>query len=209
MQFRPKSFWTPRYVTNRLRLALDQKLNPEAPWWPREAARHLDGMLRHGDRCLEWGSGRSTVWLSARTSTVHSVEHDREWFGRVQELLTSQRLDAGAVELLSTDSADGAEHSPYVRIVDRFGPGEISVFIVDGEHRGKCALAAVPKLATGGIIVVDDAHWFLDHPTHAPHARAGRGPADADWRRFSALVADWRCVWTTDGVTDTAIWVKP
>ena len=136
MQFRPKSFWTPRYVTNRLRLALDQKVNPAAPWWPREAARHLDGMLRHGDRCLEWGSGRSTVWLSARTSKVHSVEHDRDWFGRVQELLTSQRLDAGAVELLTTDSADGAEHSPYVRIVDRFGPGEISVFIVDGELAG-------------------------------------------------------------------------
>ena len=122
MQFRPKSFWTPRYVTNRLRLALDQKCNPDAPWWPREAARHLDGMLRHGDRCLEWGSGRSTVWLSARTSKVHSVEHDRDWFGRVQELLTSQRLDAGAVRAaVRRIPRMAAEHSPYVRIVDRFG----------------------------------------------------------------------------------------
>ncbi len=209
MQFRPKSFWTPRYVTDRLRLALDQKLHPDAPWWPREAARHLDGLLRRGDTCLEWGSGRSTIWLSARTGTVHSVEHDEEWFDRVRDLLRSRRLDAEAVELLSTASENGAEDSPYVRVVDRFDDGEISVFIVDGEHRGKCALAAVSKVRAGGIIVVDDAHWFLDHPTHSPHARVGQGPADADWRQFSDLVADWRCVWTTDGVTDTAIWVKP
>jgi hypothetical protein len=96
-----------------------------------------------------------------------------------------------------------------VRVVDGFADGEITVCIVDGEHRGKCTLAAVPKLAPGGLLLVDDIHWFLDHPTGAPHARTGKGPADEDWRRFGELTADWRRVWTTDGVTDTAIFIKP
>ncbi len=94
-------------------------------------------------------------------------------------------------------------------MIDGFDAGALDVCIVDGVHRGKCALAAVSKLASGGLLVVDDIHWFLDHPTGAPHSRRGKGPADGDWRRFAELVDGWRCVWTTDGVTDTAIWIKP
>ena len=209
MQLRPKSFWTPRYIRDRLILDHDQKRHPDDPWWPREAIRRLDELLRPSDTCLEWGSGRSTVWLSARTRSVHSIEHDPEWFGHVRRQLAGQGLDGGAVRLLSSASATDGEESEYVRVVDEFADGELDVFIVDGEHRGKCALAAVAKLAPGGLLLLDDAHCFLDHPTRAPHARAGQGHADRDWYDFSALVADWRCVWSTDGVTDTAIWVKP
>jgi predicted O-methyltransferase YrrM len=209
LQLRPKSFWTPRYICDRLALAYHQKRYPDAPWWPRDAIRHLGDMLRPTDTCLEWGSGRSTAWLSARTKNVHSIEHDREWFDRVRDQLAAQGLDADAVRLLDAEPGDQAESTPYVRVIDGFGEGEVDVCIVDGAHRGKCALAAVPRLAPGGLLMVDDIHWFLDHPTLAPHSRRGRGPADQDWRQFGELVAGWRCVWTTDGVTDTAIWIKP
>jgi predicted O-methyltransferase YrrM len=209
LQLRPKSFWTPRYIRDRLALAYHQKRFPEAPWWPRGAIAHLDALLRSTDTCLEWGSGRSTAWLSSRTRRVHSIEHDREWFDRVRGQLAAQGVDAGSVRLLETEPRQRPESSPYVRAIDDFGDGEVDVCIVDGEHRGKCALAAAPKLASGGLLVVDDIHWFLDHPTLAPHSRRGKGPADDDWRRFGELVQAWRCVWTTDGVTDTAIWIKP
>jgi predicted O-methyltransferase YrrM len=209
LQLRPKSFWTPRYVRDRLVLAYDQKRHPEAPWWPVETRRRLGEMLRPTDRCLEWGSGRSTAWLSARTAAVHSIEHDPEWFDRVRGQLRAQGLNGDGVTLLSTEPLDRAEESPYVGAIGQFADGEIDVCIVDGEHRGKCALAATSKLAGGGLLLVDDAHWFLDHPTSAPHSRYRKGHADDDWRAFAELVAGWRCVWTTDGVTDNAIWIKP
>ena len=206
MRLRPKSFWTPRYIRDRLALAHHQHREPDAPWWPAEAAARLDDLVRPSDTCLEWGSGRSTAWLSARTARVVSVEHDPEWCERVR----SQLDGAGrAVRLLSTDPVQRPETSPYVRVVDEFADGELDVCIVDGEHRGKCALAAIPKLAPGGLIVIDDVHWFLDHPTHAPHSRRGLGPADVDWGRFAEVVAEWRRIWITDGVTDTAIWITP
>ncbi len=209
MQLRPKRFWTPRYICDRLALAYEQQRKPDEPWWPREAARHLGEMLRRTDTCVEWGSGRSTVWLTARTRRVHSIEHDPDWFARVRDQLRAEGLDPDSVRLLSSRPSGNGADPEYVRAVEQFADGEVDVFIVDGEHRGRCALAAVPKLSHGGLLLVDDAHWFLDHPTHAPHSRAGKGPADEDWRRFQELVADWRCVWSSDGVTDTAIWIKP
>jgi predicted O-methyltransferase YrrM len=209
LQLRPKSFWTPRYIRDRLALAYHQRRSPEAPWWPMDAVAHLDGLLLSTDTCLEWGSGRSTVWLSSRTRRVYSIEHDREWFARVRTLLAAKGVDADSVRLLDAGPEPHADSSPYVRAIDELGDGAVDVCIVDGEQRDDCALAAIPKLTSGGLLLVDDIHWFLDHPTFAPHSRRGRGPANEKWRRFGELVADWRCVWTTDGVTDTAIWIKP
>jgi predicted O-methyltransferase YrrM len=210
MDFRPKPHWTPRYIRDRLTLHYHQTREPELPWWPQEAIKHLSGLLRSSDTCLEWGSGRSTVWLAARTAKVHSIEHDLEWFDRVREGLSAGGADVSAIELLDAGTVTvPPEQTPYVRVVDRFGDDELTVCIVDGEHREQCALAAVPKLARGGLLLVDDAHWFLDRPTHSPHSRTGKGPFSDGWRQFETLVSGWRCVWTTDGVTDTAIWIKP
>ena len=208
MQFRPKSFWTPRYIRDRLALDLHQRRYPELPWWPADAIRHLGDMLLSTDTVLEWGSGRSTAWLVKHAGAVHSIEHDREWYDRVRSQLGALGVP-DAVRLLDDGPESAPDASPYVRVVDEFADGELNVCIVDGAHRGHCALAATERLSPYGLLMVDDIHWFLDHPTGAPHARQGRGPKDAVWREFQQRVANWRVVWTTDGVTDTAIWVKP
>jgi predicted O-methyltransferase YrrM len=210
LDLRPKPHWTPRYIRDRLMLAYEQKRQPDAPWWPVEAIRHMDSLVRPLDTCLEWGSGRSTIWLSARTKQVISIEDNREWFDRVRGLLASAGTDPGAVRLLEADSTP-PDQTPYVRVIDDFADGEIDVCVVDGlaPLRGHCAIAAIPKLAAGGVLLVDDAHWFLDRSTHAPHSRYGKGTFDETWRHFESLVSDWRHIWTTDGVTNTGIWLKP
>jgi len=35
------------------------------------------------------------------------------------------------------------------------------------------------------------------------------GPLDADWAKFGELLANWRMIWTSDGFSDAAIWIKP
>lgn len=209
MRLKPRRFWTPRYLADRVLLAAHQRRHPDLPWWPREAIGHLEDMLRPTDRCLEWGSGRSTAWLAERTASVMSIEHDTEWFDAVSVQLAEHGLPEGSVRLLDAGPVERPEESPYVRVVDEFGDGEIDVCIVDGRYRGKCAVAALPKIARGGLLIVDDANWFLERSTRSPHSRNGRGPRDEDWRHFAEAVRDWRCVWTSDGVTDTAIWIRP
>jgi Methyltransferase domain len=209
LELRPKRFWTPRYIRDRLLVAYDQRRHPTYPWWPRHATRLLDELLRPTDRVLEWGSGRSTVWLRERVHTVRSIEHDPMWFHRVRSQLAAQNAEPDAVHLRDVVPQHNPIDSPYVRAIDEFDDGELSVCIVDGEHRGACALVATAKLASGGLLVVDDAHWFIDHPTRSPGSRHGRGHVAGEWTDFLRLVDSWRSLWATDGVTDTAIWLKP
>jgi predicted O-methyltransferase YrrM len=209
LDLRPKRFWTPRYIRDRLLVAYDQRLHPTLPWWPRHAIRLLDDLLRPTDHVLEWGSGRSTVWLDERVSRVRSIEHDPTWFKRVRDQLAAQNADLEAVQLRHVAPKRNPLDSPYVRAIDEFDDGELSVCIVDGEHRAACALAAAPKLAPGGLLVVDDAHWFIDHPTRSPRSRHGKGHASEGWTEFLRHVGPWRSLWASDGVTDTAIWLKP
>jgi len=86
VRLRPQRFWTPKYVRDRLTLDYYQRRNPDKPC---DAQRHpaARGLLRPSDRMLEWGSGRSTAWLSARVQSIQSIEHDREWYERVRTQL--------------------------------------------------------------------------------------------------------------------------
>ena len=186
-----------------------QRRHPDAPWLSKEAIEMLSDLLHDSDDCLEYGSGTSTAWLGRRVSRIVSAEHDRGWFDRVQGQLRAAGVPTDAVRLLSLDPHARPEESPYVRLVDEFADGELTVCLVDGEHRTACMREAIPKLASGGLLVLDDAHGVLDHPTFSPHSRAGLGPLDGEWSALVTQLRDWRMLWASDGYSDAAIWIKP
>jgi predicted O-methyltransferase YrrM len=186
-----------------------QRVNPGVPWMPRRANEILEGMLRPTDRCLEWGSGDSTTWLRARCASILSVEHDPTWYQRVRGELAQQGYDPDSVRLLSMEPGYRPEETPYVRAVDAFGEDEVDVCFVDGEHRPTCIFEVIPKLTSGGLLVVDDVHGYLDHPSHCVHSREGQGHLGESWGNVLARLAGWRMIWTGDGYSDAAIWIKP
>jgi hypothetical protein len=104
--------------------------------------------------------------------------------------------------------------TPYVAAISEYPDQALNFCLIDrvAKLRAHCALACLPKLAQGGIAIVDNANWFLPRE---PKSRSpdSRGPADgcanAEWQEFRRRVADWPCIWTSNGVTDTAIWTKP
>jgi predicted O-methyltransferase YrrM len=206
---RLSSFWPPQHARARLLADGFQRRHPGLPWIPRDAIVLLSELLLPTDRCLEWGSGSSTAWLATRTASLLSVEHDPEWYERVRVQLAQQGLDSGSVRLLSVDPVQAPASSPYVRVIEEFDDGALDVCFVDGEHRAACVLAAIPKLASGALLVLDDAHGVLDHRTSSPHSRQGQGAIDADWTRIAALVQSWRLIWSSDGYSDAAIWFAP
>ena len=203
------SFLPPRRTWDRVAAELYYRRHPDQPWLPRQAIKLLAGLLKPTDRCFEWGSGGSTTWLSTRVHSVCSIEHDRAWYDRIQVQLKGAGTNGTHVQLLSLEPHEKPQAAPYVRAIDEFGDGQLDVCFIDGEHRAWCALAVPPKLVSGGLLIVDDAQQYVDHPTSSPHSRHGKGPPDEQWRQFAALVDRWRLVWVSDGYSDTAIWIKP
>ena len=191
-----------------------QRANPAAPWLTATAIEFLSSWLRPSDVGLEWGCGRSTIWLAHRVAQVVSVEDNREWADRVSQLLTAAGL-SGRVELstASSDTSTGtAEGSPYVAIANRFRPSSFDFCLVDGTHRDHCALAAIDLVKPGGLLLVDNAERYLPRalPSSAPGARSkDDGTETSGWAKFESAISNWRGFWTSNGVFDTAIWIKP
>ena len=156
---RPSQLLRPRYVADRVRLAMHQRLHPNAPWLTAEATSSLAQWLRPNHVGIEWGSGRSTLWFAERVGRLVSVEHDAGW----HQAVFSQLEDAGSTNvdyrLLSRAKPERVETadwiiamfaSDYVRAVDAFAPQSLDFALVDGMYRSACALAVIPKLRSGG-----------------------------------------------------------
>ncbi|MEQ9323199.1 MAG: hypothetical protein RIF41_28790, partial [Polyangiaceae bacterium] len=82
--------------------------------------------------------------------------------------------------------------------------------LVDGIFRDVCAKAALPAIKPGGLLVIDNANWFLPSDTSAPDSvGSSEAPRSESWRELWQAVSDWRRVWTSNGVFDTALFIKP
>ncbi len=205
---RPFRHWTPRYVVDRLALLTFERQNPDAPWLTRDAVHILDGWLRRDDEGLEWGSGRSTTWFGARVRRLVSVEHDAAWHRDVRRRLDEKGLTNVDYRLLGTEAVDG-QPPAYVAIAARVEKPSFDFVLVDGVLRDACALAAIDVLKPGGLLILDNANWFLPHDTRSPASLGAHGTPTPAWAQVARRLGAFRCLWTTNGVTDTALFVKP
>ena len=59
-------------------------------------------------------------------------------------------------------------------------------------------------------MVVDNINWFLPNDaTKSPDSRRTcQGCASETWKKFADEVSKFRRIWTTNGVSDTGIWIK-
>lgn len=204
--------WTLDYVYHRMRLQADQWLHPENPWLTRHAVQLLDQLLRPNDVGFEWGSGRSTVWFARRTEHLTSIENNPIWYERVKQMLAQEELENVSYEFRETVQFVEAlgEGSSYVQAISQFPDRSVDYILVDGWARDWCCLAGISKLQTGGLLVLDNANWFLP-PLHsyAPNSRSIQdGPANVRWEQFWQSVHPWRKIWTSNGITDTLILLK-
>ncbi len=208
-----KSFrhWTPRYIVNRIAERIDHNLNPNNPWLTKQSVGLLDQLLRADDTAIEFGSGRSTLWIAKRVKRLYSVEENAEWLEIVRKKLEAAKVDN--VEQLYCPrevSEEDGDKAAYVRSLDRIPDGSLGFCLVDGAYRGKCAVTAIPKMKSGGLLVVDNSNWFLPSHSLTPGARSmSAGTMNADWDRFVAETASWRRIWTDNGVSTTTLFFKP
>jgi hypothetical protein len=208
-----KSFrhWTPRYIKNRLGLYLYQKKFPKAPWLTKNATEILDSYLKKTDIGLEFGSGRSTIWFAERVQLITSVEHDEAWYEKIENIIKEKRTKNIKYHYFPQDKEkDRGDKTEYVKIINRFKPSSLDFVLVDGIYRDYCELNVLDKIASGGILVIDNANWFLPCNSFAPNSRKIEdGPNGKVWLQVQKHISKWRRIWTSDGVCDTAIFFKP
>lgn len=193
----------PRYVTARAWDAAYQKVHSNEPWLTPAAVRFLSQALRPKDVGLEFGSGRSTPWLASRLAYLVSVESDRGWYEQVCRSLRNEGISEERASVLLAEQPDiYAALPPGVQSLD--------FCLVDGKFRDRCALAAIPAIRPGGLLVIDDSHRYLPNDdTHAPLARrSADGPASEEWAVFLHETSSWRHYWTSNGVKDTYVLIR-
>jgi predicted O-methyltransferase YrrM len=168
-------------------------------------------MLKQSDSCVEYGSGRSTIWFAKRVGQLTSVEHDKQWHSAVSGRLASQGLTNVNYILAPRDQPDeqGGE-SAYTRTACEFTDDSLDFALVDGIYRDHVTKVILPKIKTGGILAIDNSNWYLPTRSHAPSSRRPElGPDGPVWQEVARELAEWRPIWTTSGVTDTTLFLKP
>lgn len=217
---------TPIYIWNRLKLIRYHGRHPDHPFITETANLILSTYLRPTDMGLEFGSGRSTLWLAKHVKHLISVEHDKEWYDRISKALKDNGIDnvtyylreKNVLETLPIEWDEKGPHSAYAKVLQDFADGSLDFVFVDGVYRSACALGAINKLRLGGFILIDNMHFWLPRPEKvlmprdAPRTigrKREQGPASKQWTEFRDAVQNWRYIYTSDGTQNTAFYFKP
>lgn len=153
-------------------------LDDELPWITLGGLDYLGSILKPTDRVFEWGSGGSTLYLSNRVQELITVEHDREWFERVQDRMQKKGranwtgfleeptpvTDSNTrnAELWSDYFSSDARYressfEAYAKRIDDYADESFQLILVDGRARPSCIHHAIPKVVPGGVLMLDNA----------------------------------------------------
>jgi hypothetical protein len=149
----------------------------EQPWITYDAISFLSDVVNQKAKVFEYGGGGSTLFFTKRAAEVVTVEHNEEWFNLLKELLASRNInnwkgqfqpgEKGAIQDPS-DSSDpshyssedipskGLNYKKYASFIDNYPDAYFDVIIVDGRSRPACLQHGIPKLHSGGYLVLDN-----------------------------------------------------
>ncbi len=205
------SHWTPRYMVSRIAEKNYYRTHPDLPWLTQTANGILATYLSPADSGLEFGSGRSTLWFAKQVGHLISVEHDEVWFQKVLQMLKDNHLNNVDYQLHPRNLADerGGE-TDYVKVFQGIKSDSIDFVLVDGVYRDFCALESIRAIRPGGVLIIDDVHRYLPSDSDSPHSRTLKdGPKGQTWEKVYQTISQWRKIWTSSGVSDTAFFFKP
>ena len=203
--------WTPRYIKDRLASNYYLRAHPDRPWLTPAAIEILMSTLRTTDVGLEFGSGKSTLWFAKRSQHLSSVEHNQEWYQKVDQMLREDNIRNVDYNFVPKDAEGVAgDQAAYVRQADRFEFDSLNFVLVDGIYREHCVLKVLERIRPGGILVIDNVNRYLPSDTLSPNSRTLQaGPRGETWSQVQAALEPWRCIWTSSGVWDTAVYFRP
>lgn len=191
-----------RYLRHKLALIAYENTHPDTPWLTQASIERLESYLQPGHLIFEWGSGKSTAWFANRVKYVTSIEHNPAWHAHVSTQLFARGLTNVDLRLVP--------EAVYSNQIQAFPDHTFDLVLVDALCRDLTFLESMPKVKPGGWIIFDNVNWYLPSTSRTPASRSLKdGPASSGFAEVLERVANWECVWTTNGVNDTAIFIKP
>ena len=221
LRHRRLAHWSPRYAWSRAAALVSRARHPRWPDLTPDAVALLSQLLRPTDRGAEWGSGNSTAWFAERTAHLHSFETSDDYSRVVREALARRGLSNVAYECIpfEHEGSESAMHdSPWMRRASLLPDASLDYALVDSAPRGCLCRALVHKLRPAGLLILDNANWYIPPPaTVRPvpsSVRVALGSAESSapdhqcWPSFLAASQEWKPVWTSNGVQMTLILIK-
>lgn len=162
-------------------------------WWSYGAIDAVEAHLARLDgraRVFEYGAGASTAWLARRAETVTSVEHDPGFAEFLATLLPPvDGVDLRLVPAVPSPEPRtpsnrrghaGRDFTDYVATIEQT-EGVFDLVVVDGRARVACVRAALPRLSSGGVVLLDNANRdeyaaVVDDPSLAVEVLRGATP---------------------------------
>ena len=157
---------------------------------------------------LEYGSGFSTKYFARKLKKLISIEHNSEWYKKVKRNLEENKInnvdyflfpkedhpesqDDLDIYLNEHDEYESKESfRKYYDKVKEYPNNYFDFILIDGRARIYCGLNSILKLKKGGIFILDN----------------------SERKRYEPLLTaleSWPKVNTTNGRTNTTIWIKP
>ena len=144
-----------------------------APWITFKAYDYIKRFIHSDMKVFELGIGGSTLFFIDHGSAIISVEHDPMWIKTVTDRIISsphssnlriEFVEKDPIGLRSHDrclsySRDyfGISFCNYVTHIEDYNDFFDLIFI-DGRARSDCLKISINKLASGGIIVLDNSN---------------------------------------------------
>lgn len=223
--FRGRKFghWTPTYLFHRIRSIKRAKSHPFEPSLTPQSVSQLSELLRPSDVGAEWGSGNSTRWFAMHTRHLTSFETSDPYYAEVREGLRRLGLTNVDYRLMSyadLPNEDEIHKSAWVGAALAVPDESLDYALIDTSPRGCLSFAMLPKVKSGGLVILDNANWYLLPPPHVRPLAPGTIAADVDhpdrhdpdircWRKFANETRHWRRLWSSDGIQMTLILFKP
>jgi len=160
---------------------------PSAPRWPYPAVRALAALLQPDWRVLEFGAGRSTLWLADRCAEVVSIEGSTVWEAYIRK---RAETCSGRVRVIRRDLEDYADTSA-------FGDASFDLCVIDGVARHRCFGNALRVVRPGGYIYLENSESDEDAALYQHEGdsvlvrrvmRQAASDTGADLREYRGLV---------------------
>lgn len=195
--------WTPLYIRSRIKNYFYYRNNPDKPWLTQDSNKFLEQYLTKEDNVLEFGSGGSTLFFAKKCKHIVTFEHDILWYNKIITEIKKKDLKNIQLNYFQDES--------YYKEVNKLNDQFFDVVLVDGIFRAECTKLSLPKIKNGGILIIDNANWYLPNNSLSPNSKRKfeENNEDRKWVEVFEQIKAWRKFWTTNFVTDTLILFKP
>lgn len=162
---------------------IDRWGNP-IPWYTYPAIEFLNSLNFSNKSVFEYGGGNSTLWWAKKVLNIVSVEHDPEWFAKIESKL---QVNYRNVKLILERDKDS-----YINTILK-SDLKFDVVVIDGRWRGDCAKVIGEKLnfKEGFMIILDNSDWY---PKTTKYIREKYDTIQVDFHGFGSINS---YTWTT------------